>query len=260
MERTGAAAAAAEALGAAACMLPLVAVLLQRSWALLFSPLPVSAELLGDSRSPRLCLGGESNIPLAAAPTAPSPGSCKPGTAQDLVPAAAASVCASCPGSGLLPCAACMPALRSRGASSGDTGSCCCSCPALPPLLLLPVRGCDLTSRLGVSSWVGAAVGQGVSSISVMCRGSTAAPSAGCPAADCMGVQGDASPCAGGVPAVATGLLFGTGVMVDRASRGTAAGLCRACGVLKLACCCCTLLLLLPSMPWPAVMPAMRPR
>lgn len=154
----------------------------------------------------------------------------------------------------LLP-AACMPLLRSLGASCGEGGSSSASCLPAAPLVLPPVQGCDLTSRLGVSSCTGPADGQGVSSMPGNSTAST--PAALCckyPPAACRGVKGDASP----APAAAAGLLRPTGVMVDRASRGTTA-LRWPWGVLKLPGAWCRSLLL-PSAAGFAAMPEMRPR
>jgi hypothetical protein len=215
--------------GWAATLLLLLAAVLHRVLAFSLSApwLPVSAGLLGDSLSPLLCLGGESKCPSPAA----APGSCRPGMARKPRPAAAAGAAlhpsaaptpASAGAAGkLLLCSACMPELRLRGASRGLGGSSCA--PVLlsaAPLLLLPVRGCDFTNRLGVSSCTGPADGQGVRSISPNGCDNPAPPccSLWYPPAACRGVHGDAA--APGAAATA-GLLLGTGVRVDSASRGT---------------------------------------
>lgn len=184
--------------------------------------LPVSVGL-GVSRSPLLCLGGESKCPSAAA----APSSCRPGMARKPLPTAVGaalhpSAAPSAAGK-LLLCSACMPELRFRGASRGLGGSSCD--PALlstAPLLLLPVRGWDFTSRLGVSSSTGPADGQGVRSMSANGRETPALPccSVWYPPAACRGMHGDAAAAAPGAAATA-GLLLATGVIVDSASRGT---------------------------------------
>lgn len=88
-------------------------------------------------------------------------------------------------------------------------------------------------------------------------KGTASTPAALClenPPAACRGVKGDASP----APAAAAGLLRPTGVMVDRASKGTTA-LRWPWGVLKLPGAWCRSLLL-PSAAGLAAMPEMRPR
>jgi hypothetical protein len=216
--------------------------------------LPVSAELLGDSRSPLLCFGGESKWPSAAGAAACN---CRHGTAKPLLCSAAHVP---------WPCAAsCIPLLRSLGASCGEKEGPCWSWSSLSPLMLplvLPVRGCDFTRRLGVSSCTGAAEGQGVRSMSEKDTGAMPVLTSAYPPAACRGVNGDASPAAVAAPA---GRLFATGVMVDSASSGTTGLRWAPWGVVKLllaGCCCCLsrrLLLLLPSA-GQAAMPEMRPR